>query len=207
MDQRTDRDLARLRQHPTGNHKSRTEVHNAWISPHLGKIPVQKLTPQHVEWWHATLRSSGSAKGRGGLSARSCQAAHKLLVQALNDVVKHNLVLRNVAAVQGGPKGKVKEIEILQVDKDNDVDEVNDLLTGLQGQEFYDEVVTTLYTGLRRAELLALPWRHVKLDQKVLEVRVALEETKAHGVQLKETKTKVGPAGHQPAGNRGRGTP
>jgi integrase len=39
---------------------------------------------------------------------------------------------------------------------------------------------------------LALRWRHFDLDRKILQVREALEETKAHGVQIKAPKSKAG---------------
>ena len=52
--------------------------------------------------------------------------------------------------------------------------------------------ITAHFTGVRRGELLALRWRRVLFDVKVIEVREALEETKKHGVRFKKTKTKCG---------------
>src|SRR5262245_60197214 len=45
---------------------------------------------------------------------------------------------------------------------------------------------------MRLGEVLALRWNRVDLDQKVIEVREAVEQTKAHGIRLKPTKTKAG---------------
>jgi integrase len=42
------------------------------------------------------------------------------------------------------------------------------------------------------AQVLALRWAHVDLDGKVIRVREALEETKAHDIQIKAPKTKAG---------------
>jgi integrase len=51
--------------------------------------------------------------------------------------------------------------------------------------------VVALFTGLRRGELLALRWSNVDLAAKVLQVREALQETKA-GTRFKAPKTRSG---------------
>ena len=50
----------------------------------------------------------------------------------------------------------------------------------------------SLFTGMRIGEVLALRWGRVHLDGKVIAVREALEETKAHGIRFKVPKTKAG---------------
>jgi hypothetical protein len=49
-----------------------------------------------------------------------------------------------------------------------------------------------LFTGMRVGEILVLRWLNVDLDAKVIRVREALEETKAHGIRVKVPKTKAG---------------
>ena len=44
---------------------------------------------------------------------------------------------------------------------------------------------------MRRGELLAIRWGALDLDGKVLKVREALDQTKAHGIRVKKTKTKA----------------
>jgi integrase len=69
---------------------------------------------------------------------------------------------------------------------------LKELLAGLDGRTIYPKAVIALFAGLRRGELLALRWHHVDLDSKTLQVREALEETKAHGIRVKKPKTKAG---------------
>jgi integrase len=55
----------------------------------------------------------------------------------------------------------------------------------------FPHAVVALFTGLRRGELLALRWRHIDLDHKILIVREALEETRS-GIRFKAPKSKAG---------------
>jgi integrase len=50
----------------------------------------------------------------------------------------------------------------------------------------------SLFTGMRLGEVLALRWRRVDLDKAIIQVREALEYTKAHGIRLKQPKTNAG---------------
>jgi integrase len=61
----------------------------------------------------------------------------------------------------------------------------------LRGKPLYTKVIISLFTGMRRAEILGLRWRHIDLDAKVITVREAVEETNV-GVRLKEPKSKAG---------------
>src|SRR5262249_46360051 len=58
----------------------------------------------------------------------------------------------------------------------------------LAERPIYAPVITALFTGLRRGELLALRWSDVNLDRKILSVQEALEETVEHGIRRKATK-------------------
>jgi integrase len=106
-------------------------------------------------------------------------------VQCLNEAVQHGLVVRNVARLQRPPKVEHEPVEIIPADA------IGPMLEKLGGHAFYPLVVTSLYTGLRRGEQLALTWADVDLDAKVLRVERALDEVLA-GVTVKAPKTKAG---------------
>jgi integrase len=167
------------------------ELIEGQIVPHLGARTVQKLRAADIETWHAILRASGRRDGSGGLSVRTIKHAHRLLSKCLDEAVRHDLAVRNVASVQAPPRADANEgdeMVILTVDQQQTV------LDGLRGKTLYPIVVAALYTGMRRGEILALRWRNVDLDgkAKVIRVRESLEQTKAGGLRFKVAKTKAG---------------
>jgi integrase len=155
------------------------------IVPHLGGKLIQKLKPADIQAWHSTLKTRGRKGGAGGVAAKTVNHAHAVLRKSLADAHRNDLVAKNVAVAQQPPKGRGTEVVIL-----TDAT-MKALLTALESRAMYAPVVTALFTGLRRGELLALRWANVDLDGKVFHVREALEETAA-GIRVKEPKTRKG---------------
>lgn len=71
---------------------------------------------------------------------------------------------------------------------DGDAEEIATVLHKLEGHALYAIAAVDLGTGLRRGELLALPWSNLDLDGACLRVERSLEETKA-GLRFKGPKT------------------
>jgi integrase len=148
------------------------------IAPHLGTRPLQKLTRLEIESWHTILR-------KGGLAASTIGHAHRLLSKALNDAESDGLVIKNVCKIQRAPKVAEREITIIR--------NVPPFLAKLpRGSRLYVLAIVALFTGMRLGEILALSEQRVDLDAGVIKVRETLEETTAHGIRSKETKTKAG---------------
>jgi integrase len=162
------------------------QLTNGQIIPHIGARLVQKLSTLDIETWHATLRTSGCRRGKGGIALRTIGHAHRVLAHALDDAVRHGVLTRNAARLQPPPKVPASEMAIL------DRDGVAALITGLRGHGFYALAVVALFTGMRLGEVLALRWSNADLDAKVIRVREALEETKAYGIRAKQPKSKAG---------------
>src|SRR6202048_2530532 len=72
------------------------------------------------------------------------------------------------------------------------VKDVAAFIESVRGHRLFVRAMISLFTGMRLGEVLALRWGRVGIDRKVIEVREALEETKAHGVRFKAPKTKAG---------------
>ena len=154
------------------------------IAPYLGAKLLQKLKPLDIEQWHTTLKNQGRVRGNGGVAARTIGHAHKILNKALRDAAKNDLVTRIATKVQPAPKVVENEIIIVR--------NVPGFIVKLEGARLYMLAMIALFTGMRLSEILALCWNRVHLDRKVIEVRAALEQTKAHGIRLKAPKSKAG---------------
>jgi integrase len=83
------------------------EILRNQIRPHLGDKLLQRLRPADIEAWHSALQATG-------LSARTIGTAHRVLSQALNDAVRHEMLVKNVAKIQPTPKVDDKEVVIVR---------------------------------------------------------------------------------------------
>ena len=153
---------------------------------HIGTKQLQRLRPLDIEEWHTTLRSRGRADGKGGVAARTIKHAHRVLSKALTDAAKNHLVINIVTKLEAAPKVPDEEMVIAQ--------DVPTLVAKLKasGGRLYVPAMLSLFTGMRRGEVLALRWGCVDLDGKVIKVREAIEPTETHGIRFKAPKSKAG---------------
>jgi integrase len=107
------------------------------IAPHIGKALLQKLKPADIERWHATLKKRGRKDG-GGLGVRTIRHAHRLLSKALKEAMRHDLVLRNVAAAEPPPQVEAEEVVVL------DGEQIKSLVERLRGRSMYPRVITVV---------------------------------------------------------------
>ena len=154
------------------------------IAPHIGAKLLQKLQANDIEQWHATLRTGGRVRGKGDLSARTIGHAHRVLGKALRDALRFGKVTKHVTSLQAVPKVDEEEMVIVK--------DIPAIMDKMRDHRLYVLAMTSLFTGLRIGEVLALRWGRVDIDGKVIQVREALEETKKHGIRFKAPKTKAG---------------
>jgi integrase len=95
-----------------------------------------------------------------------------------------NLVVKNVVAAESAPKVDDEEMVIVK--------DVRAFEESMRGYRLYVPAMISLFTGMRIGEVLALRWGRVDIDGKVIAVREALEETRAHGIRFKAPKSKAG---------------
>lgn len=151
------------------------------ITPHIGILALQRLGTADVEAWHSKMRASG-------LAPRTCRHAHNLLAKALADAVRHGLLTKNVCGRDGqrAPKVSAKEMQILKADQ------IGDVVEKLRGLPIFPKALLALFCGLRAGEVLALRWRNIDLDGKVLHVKESVEEVAGQPLVIKRPKTGAG---------------
>jgi integrase len=130
------------------------------IKPRIGHILLQQLTADDLRTFYAGLAVDGSRAGKG-LEPKTIKNVHGLIHRALEDAVDQQLVPRNVSALRSARPAKVPRVE-------------RRVWTPEELRRFLDATAThrlgalwllDCTTGLRRSELLGLPWRAVDLDK------------------------------------------
>ncbi|MCY7416911.1 MAG: site-specific integrase, partial [Chloroflexi bacterium] len=154
------------------------------LVPHLGAMPLRNLTRARVKAFYMELADSTSVRGTP-LSSRTVHSIHMVLRTALGAAVEDGLIGVNPAdrahKVAGGrPEMRTWTAEQVRVFLDHVVTAPDG--AGLTPRERYcyglDTRMLPLWrviatTGMRRGEVLALRWRDIDLEQRVLRVQQA----------------------------------
>ena len=147
------------------------------LAPALGRLPLAKLTPQHVQ---ALL----AAKAAGDLAGKDCtlQRLRDVLRNALNQALRWGLVTRNAAELVDAPHYQPPEARPFTAE------EARAFLTAARGDRLEALYTVVLAVGLREGEALGLRWEDVDFAKGRL--RVARQVQRVDGtLQLKEIKT------------------
>ena len=149
-----------------------------YLTRHLGKIRINKLTPTDVNAMMIAL-------GESGYSPSTKRMARATLRRALRMAEQDGLVTRNVAAIAEGPKllhreGRTMTPEQAQI-----------FLTACKDHRLGAAYSLALLLGLRRGEVIGLKWSDIELTQGVVEISVRRQLVRDDaGVRLSDLKTK-----------------
>lgn len=133
-----------------------------YLAPGLGKKRLEKLTT-------ADVRAFLNAQRDDGVSAHKMQAMHAILRNALQNAMREDLVARNVAALVRIPQAGPREFRPWSVD------EAVTFLDSARQHPLYAAFVLVLALGLRRGEVLGIPWDQLDLDDGTVRVRQQLQ--------------------------------
>lgn len=153
----------------------REKIH-AYIIPHMGHIPLIKLTPQHIQSLHSDLLQRG-------LSLRTVLHAHRILREALGHGLKWGLLLRNVCDAVDPPKPRRKEMVAL------DAPDVQTFLDAAVTSPYGPLFFLDIYTGMRRGELSGMRWTAVDLNARTISVTETLQRLTGKGLVAMQPKT------------------
>jgi integrase len=176
------------------------------ITPYLGTKRLDKLTARDVRQWLNKLQQVCQCCNQGKdarraeskrqccaigrcchetLSPRSCRGARDTLRAALTHAITEDeLIIRNPAAMVRLPSGRSRKIKAWSVT------EACAFLESARAAHdpLYAAYVLMLVLGLRRGEVLGLPWSNVNLDTAELDVSWQLQRTGGK-LHHRETKT------------------
>ncbi|MGH2393549.1 MAG: tyrosine-type recombinase/integrase, partial [Candidatus Limnocylindria bacterium] len=147
-----------------------------WVLPHVGQIPLRKLSTRHVRDMMRTLADEGArTRGKGkGLSPRTANLAKVALSSMLKWAVGEKRIEQNVCDFVEGSKLGAK------LDDSLAPEEIERVLTVARGDRNYALLYLSATLGLRQSEALNLRWSDVDLDGgKHGELRVDQSKTRA----------------------------
>jgi integrase len=145
------------------------------IKPHLGGVPLAKLTAFQIHGLYSALDKAGK-------SAETIRLTHSVLHRALKQAVRWRLLPFNLAADVDRPRGDKAEISPLTAAQ------AGALLKAARGNRLEALYVLAVTTGMRLGELLGLQWADVDLAGKAIMVQHSLQEIKGR-LSLTEPKT------------------
>jgi integrase len=156
------------------------------VVPSIGAVPLQRLTPEHLDTFYAELLTSGRQNGHeGGLSVKTVRNIHTMLHKALADAARKGTVLRNVADLADPPRLSSALRPEMKV---WDAKQLRQFLEEIEGHRLYPALYLLANTGMRRGEVLGLRWSDVDLDAASVSVSRALVIV-AYKPQLSDVKT------------------
>lgn len=103
-----------------------------------------------------------------GLSAKTVRHLSVIINEALQQAVRLQMIKTNVNSVVVLPKKEKFDGKTLSKE------DVEKLADKAKDEELYPLVMVTIFTGMRKGEVLGLTWDCVHLDEKYLEVKKSL---------------------------------
>jgi len=134
-----------------------------YLEPELGRLPLAKLGPEHIQAMLARLSA------RPNLSPTSVRYVYAVLRIALGRAAKQAKVIRNVATLVDPPRKSAREVRPLTIAQ------IRHFLGSVSGDRFEALYVAAIGTGMRQGELLGLRWVDVNLDAGTVRVEHSLQ--------------------------------
>jgi len=132
------------------------------ISPLLGNIRLEKLSPAHVQRLITIKREEG-------LSPQTVVSIRNVLRNGLNQALRWGITARNVATLVDVPRIERPAVHVFSVD------EARRFLEAAHGEPFEALYCVALALGLRKGEICALSWKNIDLDAARLSVINSLQ--------------------------------
>jgi hypothetical protein len=157
----------------------------AYVLPRIGHVPLQQLTPQHVERLYDELEESGGRHGQG-LSPTTVANVHAVLHKALADAVTRGHLIRNPTDAVEAPRPDKPDADWWTVE------ELRSFLTHVTDDDQYAMWLLFATTGMRRGEVAGLTWEDVDLDAGTVRVDWTLGVVDSKPTWKRRPKSKSG---------------
>lgn len=127
----------------------------------LGKTKLERLTSNQLQNYYNT-------KSADGYNPKTIKHIQVLVNSALEKAVRLKMIQENVNKLVVLPKREAFKTKVLSAE------EVRILLKEAREEELYPIVILTIFTGLRKGEVMALKWENIDFIEKELTVEGSL---------------------------------
>jgi len=165
-----------------------------YLVPHLGRVRLARLQPEHVATMLREVAASPGRPARKGvrgsharttpLSPTTVRAVYSVLRIALGRAVKLGKAHRNVCTLIDPPPKARRELQPL------DAAQVRELMRALDGHPMSALFLTAVGTGMRQGELLALRWQDVDLGAGEARVSATLDRVTRERAEPKTARSR-----------------
>ncbi len=148
----------------------------------LGALKLEELTTMHIQAAYVTPAIKKQ------LSPRTIEYAVKVLRTALKDAVKkYKFIKENPAEMVETPTKHKHQIRVLTGE------EMGKFLAAAKDLREYPIILTALYTGMRRGEILGLRWCDIDFDKATATISQTVQRIIGQGLVFKDCpKTESG---------------
>ncbi|WP_394276312.1 tyrosine-type recombinase/integrase [Luteococcus sp.] len=146
-----------------------------YIVPNLGRVKLDKLTPQHISDFYRTMLKR--------LAAGSVRRLHALLRRALTVAVRWKIIPTNPVLSVDPPSIRRAEITPWSLD------ETKSFLTFVENRPMAARWQLGVALGMRQGEVLGLSWSDIDFEGRTLRISKALQYQPGAGLRLVEPKT------------------
>lgn len=138
------------------------------IKPAIGAIKLEALNAHTIQGFYNRL--GDERDGKPGLSPKTVKNIHGVLHKALQQAVALDYIRFNPADACTLPRVEKKEIKPL------DTEEIAQFVKAIQGHRFEAVYLVTLFTGMRRAEVLGLTWDCINFKRGTILINKQLQK-------------------------------
>ncbi len=128
------------------------------IGPHIGQVPVGKISPEMVREWRAILLGNG-------VSVSATAKAYRLLHAVLMTAADDRIIPRNPCRIRGAGDEKAAERPVLTIPQ------VFELAGLMKERRFRVLVLLATFASLRWGEAIALRRCDIDLDGRTVSIR------------------------------------
>lgn len=191
------------------------------IFPRIGYLKIADIKPSTIQWMLNDMRETGFVRNgkRKPYSDESCRTIKIIVSSIMSSALVDGLITQNPCIIRQRNHKKVerKEIQCFSIEQaikfldvienpipiivpakkvirhGKEVDrkeyQQGELIVALKYKVAY---TVTIFSGVRREELLGLQWKDVDFDNHKIDINKAVQYTKEDGIFIKAPKSSAG---------------